>query len=335
MRREQMKINYNRLNPYLENFNKYADLRDKNRTCKLYTRTTLNRLLALFKYEGLPDSIPARELELMLICGGCCIIAEHEGELYALQGGFGGLPDAYQRPTKYIIANPYLKLNKEFTISEDCVLLRNDYLMTGLMPTIIHFSSLLAENDLSIFLSTIAQRVQNVIVAGDDMQKQSADLFFKDVEAGRFGAIVSSEFFESIKSAPLTNPSGGSINQLIDLEQYLKACLFSEIGLNANFNMKKQSLHASEVGLNEEGLLPLIDEMLLLRQQALEEVNSMFGTNMSVELSSAWELQREEIELDNELKESQIKAVEQGEEPQATAEENGQEGGENNESKND
>lgn len=329
-----MKLNYNRLNPYLENFNKYADLRNKNLSCKLYTRTTLNRLLALFEYSGLPETIPSRELELMLLCGGCCIIAEHQGELYALQGGFGGVPDAYQRPTKYIIANPYLKLNKEFTISEDCVLLRNDYLMAGLMPIIIHFSSLLAENDLSIFLATIAQRVQNVIVAGDDMQKQSADLFFSDVENGKFGAIVSSEFFESIKSAPLTNPSGGSINQLIDLEQYLKACVFSEIGLNANFNMKKQSLHASEVGLNEEGLIPLIDEMLNLRKEAFEKVNSMFGTNISVELASAWELQREEIELDNDLKESQIEAVEQGAEPPKTSEENGQKGGEKDEANN-
>lgn len=321
---------YRRLTPYLESFEKYIDLRDKRRSINLYSRTTVNRLLSLFEYNGLPDSIPQRELELMLICGGSCIIAEHQGDLYALQGGFGGVPDAYHRPTRYIIANPYLKLNKEFTIDEDCILVRNDYLMTGLMPMIIHWTTLIAENDLSIYLTTISQRIQNVIIAGDDIQKQSADTFFKDIEGGKFGAIVSSEFFEGIKSAPLTSPSGNAINQLIDLEQYLRAALFSEIGLNANFNMKKQSLHASEVGLNEEGLLPLIDEMTKMREEAIEKVNEKFGTNISVKLSSAWEQQREEIELDNELIESQIKAVEQGVTEPNNAEENGRKGGEEN-----
>lgn len=317
---------YRRLSPYIESFERYTDIRDKKRCINLYSRTTVNRLLSLFEYDGLPDSIPQRELELMLLCGGSCIITEYQGELYALQGGFGGEPDAYYRPTKYIIANPYLKLNKEYTIDEDCILIRNDYLMYGLMPMIIHWSTLIAENELSIYLATISQRIQNVILAGDDIQKQSADKFFKEIELGKFGAITSSEFFEGIKSAPLTSPSGNAINQLIDLEQYLKACLFSEIGLNANFNMKKQSLHASEVGLNEEGLLPLIDEMTKLREEALEKVNEKYGTNITVKLSSAWEEQREELELDKEMIEAQIEAVTQP----TNQEENGREGGEEN-----
>lgn len=317
---------YRRLSPYIESFERYMDIRDKKRCINLYTRSTINRLLSLFEYDGLPESIPQRELELMLLCGGSCIIAEYNKELYALQGGFGGVPDAYYRPTKYIIANPYLKLNKEFTINKDCILIRNDYLMLGLMPIIIHWSTLLSENELSIYLATISQRVQNVILAGDDIQNQSADKFFNDIEAGRFGAITSSQFFEGIKSSPLTSPNGNAINQLIDLEQYLKACLFSEIGLNANFNMKKQSLHAAEVGLNEEGLLPLIDEMLKLRIEAIEDVNEKYGTNISVKLSSAWEEQREEIELDKEMKQAQIESVNHP----TNQEENGRIGGEIN-----
>lgn len=323
-----VKHNLLHINPYLESFAKYTDLRDKRRNINLYVRTTINRLLALFKYGNLPDTIPQREMELMLMCGGCGAIVEHQNNLYFVHGGFGADLDAYGRSREFLVNNPYIKLNKRFKIDEDCVLWRNDYLTTGLMPVIVHWSTLISENDLSLYLCTIAQRIQNIITAGDDTQKQSADKFFEDIEKGKFGAVVSNEFFEGIKTSPLNTSSGGAITQLIELEQYLRAGLFSEIGLNANFNMKKQSMHNAEVGLNEEGLLPLIDEMLALRKEAAQQTNEMFGTNITVELSSAWEQQREEIDLKDELLEAQIDATEAGEEVPSTSEENGAKGGE-------
>jgi hypothetical protein len=44
-------------------------------------------------------------------------------------------------------------------------------------------------------------------------------------------------------------------------------------------------------------LHPLIDDMLARRKEALDEVNAMFGTNITVEFNSAWETNEIEEDL--------------------------------------
>ena len=61
--------------------------------------------------------------------------------------------------------------------------------------------------------------------------------------------------------------------------------------------MKRESINSNEAQLNDDMLLPLIDDMLKNRQDALDKVNNMFGTDISVEFNSAWE--DNQIELDN------------------------------------
>jgi len=52
--------------------------------------------------------------------------------------------------------------------------------------------------------------------------------------------------------------------------------------------MKRESINSNEAQLNNDVLTPLIDDMLKCRQNICKEVNSKFGYNWSVELSSAW-----------------------------------------------
>src|SRR5699024_4715632 len=65
--------------------------------------------------------------------------------------------------------------------------------------------------------------------------------------------------------------------------------LYNEIGLNANYNMKRERLNTSEVEMNSEALYPLVDNMLYNRRLAVEEINEKFGTNISVEFNSSWD----------------------------------------------
>ena len=68
--------------------------------------------------------------------------------------------------------------------------------------------------------------------------------------------------------------------------------------------MKREALSAAELGLNNDIMLPMIDQMLLCRQQDLEKVNAMYGTNISVKLSSAWE----DVQLESEYAIKEMKA---------------------------
>lgn len=96
---------------------------DKEKATTSYIRYMLVRTQSMFKYDGLPDSIPQRMLELYLQKNGNCFVAKVEGELYAFTGGLGGEPNAYYQPTIYTVSNPFLKISKNYTIDVDGVLM--------------------------------------------------------------------------------------------------------------------------------------------------------------------------------------------------------------------
>ena len=254
-----------------------------------YIRYMLDRTQRMFKYSGLPDTIPQRELELLLQVNGTVTIAKDDnGDLYAFRGGLGGVPDAYYRPTISIVANPYLKLNKEYKIGEDCVIVINDSMWTGLMPLFNKYANQLTESDITLRMSLINARIPSLIVADSDIAKQDAESYIMKVEKGELGIIASDGFFEGIKTADYGNRSYSAIKDTIESIQYQKASWFNELGLNANYNMKRESINDAESGMNEDSLLPLVDDMLECRKIGVEKINQMFGTNITVELDSSW-----------------------------------------------
>ena len=108
---------------------------------------------------------------------------------------------------------------------------------------------------------------------------------------------------EVIKSLFNGQNNNQSITQLIELLQYYKASWFNELGLNANYNMKRESLNSSESQLNDDALLPFVDDMLLSRQESFDKVNEMFGTNIQVDLGLSWKLKKDEMIQEVENKE--------------------------------
>lgn len=100
-----------------------------------------------------------------------------------------------------------------------------------------------------------------------------------------------------MQSPPSNN--GSYLTQFIELQQYLKGSFFGELGLRANYNMKREAIGTGESTLDEDSILPLCDNMLMCRRQDIEQVNQLYGTDISVNFSSAW--LRSHIENDNAL----------------------------------
>lgn len=264
------------------------DRKEKDRNTRNQVMYMLDRSLLMFEYHGLPDSIPAIELERLLQSNGFAGVTEVQGELYAFYGGLGGEQDVYGRPTTMVISNPALNYNETLTIDEDVILMRNDSMMLGLIPTFAKYCSLLNENEITMALASISQRVNNLISVADDNTASSADKYLKQLEDGKLGYIFESKLFDSLQTNPM-NSAGGSISDLIELQQYLKASMYNEIGLNANYNMKRERLNSAEVEMNSDNLYPLVDNMLEHRRIALEQINEKYGTEITVEFNSSWD----------------------------------------------
>lgn len=258
----------------------------------------INRLMSMFKYEGLPETIPKKYLDYFLFVNGHCFCTDVKDDLYVFVGGLGGEPDAYYRPTIYTVANPALNLSKQYKINDEGILLRNDTMMFGILPLLSKYCSLLTENMLTMRVADINLRLLQLLTAPDDKTKSAVDIFLSDLEDGKLGSIAENRFLEGVKMQEPATKNGAFMIQFIELHQYLKGSMFNELGLNANYNMKREALGAGESGLNADILFPLVDDMLANRQECLDEVNKKYGTNIKVDFNSTWVDNKREAEAE-------------------------------------
>lgn len=289
-------------------------LMDKTALAKSYVAQMLANTIEMFEYHGLPDTIPQKEIEILHQINGSCIWAKVEDKLYVFHGGLGGVLNEYYHPTRAIVSNPYLRFNKDMEIGKDCEVTFNDKLRRSLMPLFNKYGVLLAENDISIRFALINARIPYLAIANDENTKNSIDEVFKNIWDGRkLDVIISSKLLnkDGMFTAEFGQKATTNIKDLMEMRQYLKSSWFYEIGIPSNYNMKRESLNSSETTMDESVLLPYIDDMLETRQKGLEKVNAMFGTQITVDLTSSWKKIREEIK--NELKKQEVES----EEPQS------------------
>lgn len=273
--------------PYEPDFDPY----DKDKNVKVIVGYLMAKAQSMIEYEGLPETIPSRNLKVLLQSHGYCCIPDPkllDGKLYALWGDLGGAPDPYYMPTLCIVANPALNFSKSLVIDKECVIIPHDSIYMGLIPLVTKYARLLVENELSIYRSTVNIRSMNIIHAETDAEAKSAESYLDKIEAGRLGVIASKGWSENGITVTPNSQTNQSIIQLIELEQYLKASLYNELGLDANFNMKRETLHTSELEINQDALRPFVDDIVETQQKAFDKVNKKWGYNIRVKLSSVW-----------------------------------------------
>lgn len=293
----------NIVNQYDDNINlltggfdieKYS--KDKKTIADTIGATVLNLMQSAFEWKNLPDTIPQKWLEVMLMRCGYCVVTEVDGNLYALWGGLGGEYDEYYQPTIVSVANPWLKYSANVEIKDDKegVLVSNDTLRRGLLPLIGKYAGLLAENTVTMRIADIMARTTNIISGGDESTIESAKEYLRQLEKGELGVIQESAFLEDLKVQAASTSAHSQITDLIELEQYLKASLLNQLGLQANYNMKREAINSNEAQLNDDATRPFIEDMLMMRQDAARRINERYGTDISVDYSGVWKEKQEE-----------------------------------------
>ena len=243
---------------------------------------------SMFEWIDLPDSIPYTELEKLLQKNGFAFITKVNGELYALNGGLGGVQDAYGNPTQITISNVGLNFNATLDLEKDGVLILNDDFKMGLMPLFERYNTFLIENDITMMMYGYNARTQKLISASDDKTKTSAEMAVQKAINGDIAVIGESVIFEGVKVHSGVSNQGTSITSLTEFHQYIKASMYNEIGLSANFNMKRERLTAGEIEVGDDSNYPFVYNMLKCRLKAIEKINEMFGTKIDIQFGSVW-----------------------------------------------
>lgn len=272
-----------------------------------YTRDFMTRLLnmtdSMFEYTGLPDTVPSSQLERQLKCNGSVGFIRHDGELYALSGAPVNR-GTYNEPIDYQISNTYLNLSNVYTVGTDVAIVANDSAAAGIVPIVAKYAVAICDTEISLDTVAILSRITMLITAPDDKSKAAADEFVKKIGDGEFSVIGDNAFFSGVKLSTPSTQSATRINDIVTLLQYYKASMFNELGLQANWNTKRENLNMDEVGMNVDVLLPLADNMLKERREGVERVNELFGTDIAVEFGSAWKTLQEQSDAETDLAET-------------------------------
>ena len=263
------------------------NLTDKKGLLKQFKENQLNKSLTMFEWQNLPDTLPAVELEKMLQINGYAIIAKYKGDVYAFNGGFSG-QDAYNRPTKVIVNNPALQMNETYKINEDCIIIKNDDMKQGLIKIYEYFGQRLIENQITMLMTDYNLRMPFTISSSDDQTTQSAKDYLNKIIDGSLGVIGEQKLFKALSVTPTNTKQTATFADLYGYQQFIIAQLNNTIGLATNNNMKRERLTTNEIEINKNASYPLVDNMLRNRQQAVEQINKMFGLDISVEYSSIW-----------------------------------------------
>lgn len=296
-------IEYNGVTNVQDNFELYFDL-------------LTNKCCNLFKWEGLPETVNERFLMMQLILTGRIAWFADKGNIYALNGSWGGEPNVYYEPTQWIVANPVLG-SKTLTVRNmdgsdsidkldgivmgltDVDMIKQNPTKGGLYRLIYQTAGLLADNVSSLNVSQINGRVSQIWTADNDALARTFEEICKDIYEGHPYKVVSQDILNKVNAVPTaqTGQSNTLLN-LIEAHQYILASFYNEIGLPSNWNMKRERINTAETELMTGSLDVSVYNMEKNLQAAVDKINELFGTSISVRFNE--EIKEEEAEVEGE-----------------------------------
>lgn len=273
---------------------------DKNAIFRSLCLDMLSRTLEMFEYNGLPDTLSARSMEIEMQTRGFCVIAEIEKPLHGDAGLYcfryaspSGQLNSELLPTRMVVNDVWTNFNKELIIGEDCIVIPNDILWRGLGGLFSLHGGQLTDAHTTMRLQLYNARTNKILSATDDKVVEEAKQILKDIKDGKWGVIGDSVelmgMMKALSSIDFTSPHSGSIKDTMEVIQYYYAQWFIAVGLNDNFNMKREALNGSETESNANVLFTLPLMMLKQRKEGLKRLNEKYGLNVSVKFGSTWE----------------------------------------------
>lgn len=290
----------------------------KKRITDINIEAHLLRLMQMFKWRNLPDTITQRFLESVLLTRGHIGFINVDDKYYVSWGSLGGIPNAEYMPSDYIISNPFLNLKsyvfKRFGDDANVVVIPNNSAYSSVLDLISLRAEFLTEISLTKLCILINYRNPDLLVAATDNQKKDIDDYIQDLLDGRIKSVADKNLLKDSKILSSQSGVRGLMTQILEAEQYEKAAMFNDFGLQMNYNMKRESITSSEAQLGEGALLPYSDDMMDMRKQACKDINNMFGLNLDVDFGSAWKNLRMSIQLEIKSEEKESDNVDKGDE---------------------
>ena len=280
----------------------------------IHWNNLFNVLLARFDWDGLPDSVPQEFLEGILICNGTCGFGMDEygsGNYYAVPGSYNDEIKGYL-PTHYTGQITNVRVSGE--VGKDVAVCWNN---STLHPDLIlmQYASILSEIDVSEKANVLYARFMRIPKVHDQKEKQAILDAIKNISDGKMDAWVSDnihadELFDGVKEEPFLDLTDiDKIDKLQYLNQYRDNIIkrfFQIYGQKSQVTSKMAQMSVKEAGANDSLSMILTLDALRQREKFCDDINRLFGMNVSVKLSKCWNDELEEMEQDDLAEQGEI-----------------------------
>lgn len=250
------------------------------RTYLQYVNRLTELSISMFDWQNLPDTIDARFLELALFNDGMAVFFKDEVMGYlGLQVMIGGALDVYRIPiTRTAFAqNGYqMKLDQS-----NSVIIFNNMLHTNSILDVQEMSKRLYEIQRTIDVNIIQQKTPKIITCTENQRLVMKNLYAQYTGNEPFIFGDKNLDLSGIKTLDTTSPYVA--DKLYELKtQYWNEAL-TYLGISNVNTVKKERMITDEVQRNLGGTIASRYSRLFMRQQACEQINKMFGLNISVD----------------------------------------------------
>lgn len=245
-----------------------------------WCNTLLEYAINIFEWSGLPDTIPQHEIEMGLYSHGyTTIVRLSNGKFISpYENSRSGITDYYDIFTKVNFTTPLHYGTR--TIGKDAVLICNNSLKMSLLPKIQRYATLLAHTDVSITCELVNDRESKLFEAINGKMADKCNYYQNRLYNGEFETIVNLGL-EGIKVTELNKRSNNEVERLIVVRNKLIQSYLEEIGIKKT-SEKKERMISDEASGDSEMLKYNIKDMLDCRKKSAEEMNQLWGWNVSI-----------------------------------------------------
>lgn len=235
--------------------------------------------LSVFTWEGLPDTVDERFLEWVLFHDGFCLFFLDEVVGYqTLQTEIGGELDNYRIPIRRraYAPNGY----QAWRDDKNSVIVFNNLIHTNMVGYVKYFARKLYMCDRSFDVNLKAQRTP-IMLQGPESSRLTLENLWLKYEGNQPVILVSDKFdLSQIKVLNTNVPYTADKIYNSKLQIWNEAMEF--LGVPNVNPVKKERLISDEVTVSQGATVTSGLTRLKARQQAAEEINRMFGLNISV-----------------------------------------------------
>ena len=237
--------------------------------------------ISRFKWINLPPSVDSRYIEKTLFQGGAAVYFNDEylGDLclnVITQGKF----NVYGYPIKRRAYSNYNNYQKELD-DKNSVIIFNNYMRTNSITQIINFSKRLYNLDRIIDVNANAQKTP-ILLMGTEKQRLSLLNLYKEYDGN--APVIHGDKNLDLNGIKCIQTNAPYISDKI---YSLKVNIWNEaltyLGISNITIEKRERLISDEVMRNQGGTIANRYSALKSREEAVEKINKMFNTNISVE----------------------------------------------------